>query len=83
VWSLAYKTLATNQTIDAAYGTAVLVTNTTASTATNMNAVTCVLSPTTNDFVAGQPTLVEIKRVPGDAGDTMAGDANIMDVSVW
>ena len=82
VWAVEALAVGDDDTLDAAYGTAQTSTDTLLSAndlhvGPESSAITAAGTPT-----AGDVLLLRVKRVPADAGDTLAADANLLGIVV-
>jgi hypothetical protein len=80
VWQIAMVGRTNETLVDVAYQNSTIVTQTVSSTTSNLNVATIVFTPTNS--VAGSLWLYELRRVPGNGGDTMVGDARVVSVGV-
>jgi hypothetical protein len=82
-WGLSGVAISDDDVLDAAFGTEVIVTDTLIATtdlhkAAESAAVTIAGTPAVGDLV-----MLQVARVPADAGDTLAADARFMGVRIF
>lgn len=82
VWAVEALAVGDDDTLDAAYGTAQTSTDTLLSAndlhvGPESSAITAAGTPAAGDIL-----LLRVKRVPADAGDTLAADANLLGIVV-
>jgi hypothetical protein len=80
VWQIAMVGRTNETLVDVAYQNSTIVTQTVSSTTSNLNVATITFTPTNS--VAGSLWLYELRRIPGNGGDTMVGDARVVSVGV-